>query len=229
MIGLSGCGPSSTEPPAIVYVPISSGQGAVAASVTRLEPAFSFTTLNSESGQVIEGSIAGTQERTVSGDPFEDNQPLVARVNHQPIFLTVYQQEVARFEQALVAEGVDLSSEKGQETLAQVQRQVLEALIDQAIIEQQAVKLNIFITEETLTTRIQESIAQDQAQFDTWLATNGLTYEEFEARLHAQLIANQIFYHLTHNISGEAEKERIFEDWLTEQRSLAVIERYIAL
>lgn len=231
VIGLSGCGTSSTEPPAIVYVPIGSNQGVVTGSATRFESALSFMTLENKNGQGTERGAAVTQERAVTSGPFEDNQPLAARVNHQPIFLAAYQREVARFEQALMAEGVDLASEKGQETLAQIQRQVLEALIDQAIIEQQAVKLNIFITEETLTAEIQENIVQtqNQAQFDTWLAANGLTYEEFEARLYAQLIANQVFNYITYNISEDSEKERTFADWLIEQRSLAVIERYIAL
>lgn len=231
VIGLSGCGPSPTDPAAIVYVPIGSGQGAVTTSATRLEPALSFTTLERESGQGTESGATVTQEHTVSEDPFEDNLPLAARVNHQPIFLAAYQREVARFEQALVADGVDLTSEQGQETLTQIQRQVLEALIDQAIIEQQAIKLNISITEETLAAKIQESIVQtqSQAQFDTWLTANGLTYEEFEARLHAQLIANKVFDYITYNILEKAEKEQTFANWLVEQRSLAVIERYVAL
>ncbi len=148
------------------------------------------------------------EQEAVSGRAFEDNLPLAARVNNQPIFLDTYQKQVAQMVQALEAQGLDLATESGQETLGQVQRQVLQALIDQRIIEQQAGKLGLTVTEAMLEARIQESIAQGQGQdqFEAWLAANNLTYEEFKDTLRAQLIANQVFEQITGHVPETAEQ-----------------------
>ena len=141
----------------------------------------------------------------------EDGRPLAARVNNQPIFLDVYQQQVAQLEQTLRAQGLDLSTPQGQATLAQVQQQVLNALIDQIIIEQAANRLGITITDTMLEARMQESIAQkpNQAQLEQWLAANNLTFEQFKQTVHSQLIANQVFEQITKDVPDTAEQVQI--------------------
>jgi foldase protein PrsA len=151
------------------------------------------------------------EQETVSNRAFEGNQPLAARVNDQPIFLDTYEQQVAQLEQALKAQGTDTTSEQGQEALTQIKRQVLDSLIDQLIIEQQADKLGITVTEETLEAKTQESITQGpgQAQFEEWLAANNLTLETFKETLRSQLIANQMFEHITDDVLETAEQVQI--------------------
>lgn len=159
-------------------------------------------------------------------DSFENDMPLAARVNDQPIFLETYEKQVAQLEQALKARNIDITN---QELLTQVRRQVLEVLINRLIIEQQANRLGITITEEAVQTKTQQNIISGQVDFETWLATNHLTVTEFQDTLRFQLITTQLFEQVTSDVSDTAEKEKIFTNWLREQRSTAIIEKFIAL
>lgn len=140
--------------------------------------------------------------------PTEAGPPLAARVNAQPILLETYERQLSQVKQTLTNQGIDPNSPAGQEQLAQVQQQILEALIDQTIIEQEASKLGLSISEETVEAKVQESVAQrqDPAQFETWLAENQLSYEEFKATLRFQLLANQMFEQVTRDIPASAEQ-----------------------
>ncbi|MBN1218286.1 MAG: peptidylprolyl isomerase [Anaerolineae bacterium] len=172
---------------------------------------------------IIEPSIAQTTESvpeiqlefpastTTSDRAFEDGRPLAARVNNQPIFLDTYQKQVAHLEQALKTQNIDLTSEEGQTVLAQVRRQVLDSLIDQLVIERAASQRGLTVSNETLEAKTQESIeqGQGQTQFEEWLAFNNLTMEEFKETLRSQLIANQMFEHITGNVPDTADQVQL--------------------
>jgi parvulin-like peptidyl-prolyl isomerase len=153
---------------------------------------------------------AGTEE-PVSNRSVEDGRPVAARVNNQPIFLDTYQKQLAQVEQALSTQGIDLTSQNSLEILVQARQQVLEGFIDQLIIEQEASKLGIRVTEQELEARIQAEIAQqdDQTQLDEWLAANNLTFDEFKHTLWAELIAQQLFEQLTKDIPETAEQVQV--------------------
>lgn len=155
---------------------------------------------------------AGTVPPDAANPPPPDSgEPLVARVNGQPIPAAVYEKQVQQYEQALVAQGLDLDSEEGQATLIQIRRQVLEGLIDQALIEQAAAAQGIFVSDETLESKVQETIAlgQDQQQFEAWLAANNLTLDDFKESLRAQLLTAEMFEHVTAGVQGTAEQVHV--------------------
>jgi parvulin-like peptidyl-prolyl isomerase len=221
-LSLSACNGSQTQTPVLADIPASGAEASVASFVVQLLSASSIPVSIYQKAATTAVAAAGA---------FEDNRPVVARVNHQPIFLDSFERQVNRFEQFLTTEGVDLSSQAGHEKLAQIRRQVLETLIDQLLIEQQAQKLNISITEAMLKTKIDESIArgQGQAQFEQWLMINHLTFEEFAAILRSELIANQVFEAVTKEITEDSSKKQFFVAWLAQQRASAQIVRYVAL
>lgn len=165
--------------------------------------------LSTSTGEIVAG--AQNISNAVADAAFEGGRPLVARVNDAPIFLDAYEQQVAQMAQALQAQAVDPTTAAGQAALNQAKQQVLNALIEQLIIEQQAETLGISISEEMLEARVQESIAQGQgqAQFETWLAANSLTLTEFERLLRSELIANQLFEHVTGGVPDRAEQIRV--------------------
>jgi parvulin-like peptidyl-prolyl isomerase len=138
----------------------------------------------------------------------EAGPALAARVNGQPIFMADYEKQVAQFEVAMANQGVDLKSEGGKQQLAQVRRQILEAMIDQVLIEQAAAKAGVTISDEELETKAQESIQQGQGQeqFQKWLADNNLTYEEFKRTLRSQLLAARMFDQVTTAVPTSAEQ-----------------------
>ena len=97
-----------------------------------------------------------------------NEEPLAALVNGQPILLADYQEEVARFEAAMLGQGLDLESEDGKTRLAQMRRQVLDSMIEQVLIEQATAQEGVAISEEELEAVIQQSIAEGggQASFE---------------------------------------------------------------
>jgi len=135
-------------------------------------------------------------------------QPLAAMVSGQPILLADYQEEVARFEAAMVGQGIDLEGKEGQGKLAQMRHQVLDSMIEQVLIQQAAAQEGVIIPEEELETTIQESIEEGggQASFEEWLQTSGLTYEDFREEIRFQLLAQIIFEQVTSSIPTTAEQ-----------------------
>ena len=218
LVSLSACRSSATSTTLVSYVPIEAEH-----PKTPLEPS---SHLPSNTSAEIGKETASAETITAE---HEAEPGLVARVNNQPIFLEAYEKQVIRFEQTLTAQGVDLTSQSGQAILVQVRQQVLETLVDQLIIEQQAAKLNVIVMEQTVEAEAQTiAQTQSQAQFEAWLSANNLSFEEFKETLRSQLIANQVFETVTSSVFETTEKERAFNDWLLKQRSAAVIEWYVA-
>ncbi len=135
-------------------------------------------------------------------------QPLVARVNGQPVLLADYEKQVAQFGAALSDQGLDLNSEEGQATLAQIRRQVLEAMINQLLTEQAAAREGIAISDDELESNIQADIqvVGDEGKFDQWLAANNLTREDYRAILRSELIYGVMFERVTAAVPTNAEQ-----------------------
>lgn len=161
--------------------------------------------------ELLADEISPESERMDNDRAFENGLPLAGRVNDQPIYLDIYEKRVAQFEQALKVKNIDLSSDIGQAALAQVAQQTLDDLFNQLILEQQAQLLEIKVTDAEVEAKTQEIIDQlgDKAQFEAWLAENGLTYEKLIAELRTQLIANQLFERVTRDVPSQAEQIRL--------------------
>jgi parvulin-like peptidyl-prolyl isomerase len=138
-------------------------------------------------------------------------QPLAARVNGQPILLADYEKQVAQFEAVLSDQELDLSGEEGQAALAQIRRQVLEAMINQLLTEQAAAREGIAISDEELEARVQADIQAvgDESQFDQWLADNNLTREDYRAILRSELIYGAMFERVTASVPTSAEQVHV--------------------
>lgn len=132
-----------------------------------------------------------------AGQSTGESRPVAARVNGQPIFLDAYRQRVRQLAPA----------ETGQKAPESLRREALEGLIDQVIIEQQAQKLNITVSDAALQTKIQELAAgRSEAEFENWLAANNFTVQTFSQTLRAQLIAGRLFEQITNNVPASAEQ-----------------------
>jgi parvulin-like peptidyl-prolyl isomerase len=142
------------------------------------------------------------------GGPTQDGHPLAARVNGQPIFLEAYQKQVSQTERALIEQGLILEGEEGQTQLTQIRQNVLNGLIEQALIEQAAAAAGVSVTDQELEATVQESIkvGQEQESFDQWLAENDLTLDEFREIQRSQLLASKMIEHVTGLVPTSAEQ-----------------------
>jgi foldase protein PrsA len=138
-------------------------------------------------------------------------QLLAARVNGQPILLTDYEKQVAQFEAALSVQRPDLSAEESQAALAQIRRQVLEAMINQRLTEQGAAREGVVISDEEVQARIQADIQAvgDEGKFDQWLADNNLTREDYRAILRSELIYGAMFERVTAAVPTSTEQVHV--------------------
>ncbi|HKZ86370.1 MAG TPA: peptidylprolyl isomerase [Anaerolineae bacterium] len=126
--------------------------------------------------------------------PAPTEAPAIARVNGEPIALSSYQNQVAQFEAALIAQGVDPNSADGQAQLAAVREQVLSGMIDQLLLEQEARRKGIGVSDADLEAAMQEIISASGGPdaFAAQLAALGQTEAEFRQGQRAAMLATII-------------------------------------
>jgi parvulin-like peptidyl-prolyl isomerase len=134
--------------------------------------------------------------------------PLAAVVNGQYIFLAEYERQVTQYEQALQEMGVDLNTQDGQDQLAQARQDVLEGLIEEALVEQGAAALGVAVTEEELETQVEADIAAGggQAAFDGWLQSTSQTREDYKTMLRQSLISQRVWDIVAADVPTTAEQ-----------------------
>jgi len=113
-----------------------------------------------------------------------------ALVNNQPIPLADYEAQVQLATAALgQQQSFDPNTEEGKAALLQLQRQILESMIDQTLIEQGAAREGIVVPMERVEEEMGKLIGDDAHKFDAWLQENGLTRDTFRAQLQRQLLS----------------------------------------
>ncbi len=121
----------------------------------------------------------------------ETPTPVVAAaalVNGQAIALQEYEDQVSQAVAVLSQQqNFDANTEEGQAALLQLRRQILDSLIEQALIEQAAAREGISISEQQVEEEIARLIGENVTQFEDWLKANGLTRETFKVQLQRQL------------------------------------------
>jgi parvulin-like peptidyl-prolyl isomerase len=153
---------------------------------------------------VLPTSAEPTSAPTATAPPI----PLAATVNGQPILLSDYERRVAQTEQSLLAQELDANTTEGQARLADIRQEVLENLIDWALIEQEAPGLGVTVGDADLEAQIAADIEAGggQAAFDEWLKATGLTREEYKQMLHEALLTQRVMAAVTANVSQTAEQ-----------------------
>ena len=99
--------------------------------------------------------------------------PLAARVNDEPLLLTTFEAELARYQQALVELG-------GGSSEVDYQSVVLDALIEQVLIRQAAEAQGVVVTDEMVDQEMAELQAKagSAENFAAWLETYHYSEEE---------------------------------------------------
>lgn len=130
-----------------------------------------------------------------------------ALVNNQPIPLADYEAQVQLATAALgQQQSFDPNTEEGKAALLQLQRQILESMIDQALIEQGAAREGIVVPMERVEEEMAKLIGNDSTKFDAWLQENGLTRDTFRAQLQRQLLSAAFQEHVVGATSPVVEQ-----------------------
>jgi len=155
-------------------------------------------------GQPTGGQPSAPPGPTATPTP---DRPLAARVNGQPIYLVDYERQVAQYQAALTASGVDLASEEGRQRLLQAHEQILNWMIEQALIEQAAAAQGIVVTDEQVQEALNQIVADvgGEEAFQARLEQNGMTRQDVLGELRAQLIGAAVVEQVTNAVPTTAE------------------------
>lgn len=124
-----------------------------------------------------------------------NGEPIAARVNTQEISFQAYERSVSRAEQQML----------GAADPAALRATVLNTLIEQVLIEQDAARQQIAVTDAEVETEVQAlvSSAGSADAWQQWLATNLYTEEELRAELRASLLNSKMQIVITADLDGE--------------------------
>lgn len=130
-----------------------------------------------------------------------------AIVSGQPIPLQEYETQVAMAINALSQQSTETQTEEEKAALLlQLRRQILDALIDQVLIEQAAAREGIAISDEQVEAEMARLIGDDAAKFEEWLQANKMTRDSFKAQLKQQLLTATFQEHLISSRSPIVEQ-----------------------
>ncbi|MBZ0290580.1 MAG: peptidylprolyl isomerase [Anaerolineae bacterium] len=153
-----------------------------------------------------------------AGSPIDENGvQLAARVNGVGIPLTNLEQALAR--RQLEVNAADAGA---------LRSEVLDQLIEQAVIEQGAAAQNVGVTDAEVQTELQSNVelAGSQDAWNQWLATNQYTADEFTQTLRYTLITNRVRDSLTTDLNGDVRQVHARHILLkTEAEALDVLNR----
>ena len=131
----------------------------------------------------------------------------VAVVNGQAIMQQDYQAQV---DQAMgylkQQQGFDPNSQEGLASVAQLRRQVMSWMVDQALIEQAAAKEGVSVPDDQVEAEILSLVGNDPAKFEDWLYTNGLTRDSFKAQLRRELLGAALQERIIGSLSTTVEQ-----------------------
>jgi foldase protein PrsA len=133
---------------------------------------------------------------------------LAAKVNGQGILRSNYEGQVAQFQSAMVAQGVSFSGNEGKPLAMEVRRQVLESMIEEALIAQIAATRGITVTEQVLQQRVQDDITAGGGaeKFAQWLQRNNLTQDQYATLLRNQILTDELVRQLGTKIPDKVKQ-----------------------
>ncbi len=162
-------------------------------------------------------AMAGCQnvEKVETQGKIIDGKEVIAKVNDELILKSDYDRQVLQVKSALEANGQDFATDEGKKVLKEIREKVLEAMINDQLILQQAEKDNITLSEEEFEQAISdlEQYHGGKDALDKYLEQQELDRSSFEKLVKEQLLINQFKEKLTSDIKvTDEEVKKFYED-----------------
>ena len=135
--------------------------------------------------------------------------PAAARINGKAIPLAEFEKNVARRQAEMTKQGINFSTSDGQAALTEMRRQILEGMIEQALIDEQAAKLGISVSQAEVDAAINQSITETGGQeaFNKYLANvAGMTMDEWRAGQLEAMLTQKVIERITRDVPTKAEQ-----------------------
>jgi parvulin-like peptidyl-prolyl isomerase len=133
---------------------------------------------------------------------------LAAKVNGQPILLSVFEQQLDRFRNDLLAEGIDPATPAGEAALAESRQQVLDGMIDALLVQQAAYDLGIAPSTAETETRVQADIAAagGSPAFSEWLTATRQTEAVYREAVRLSITLQRVVVAVTGSVPSAGEQ-----------------------
>jgi hypothetical protein len=134
--------------------------------------------------------------------------PLAALVDGEYVFLADYEERVAQYEQALLAQGLDPATEEGKTRLAAAREEVLDGLINGVLIQKKAAGLGITLADEEIEAQVAADIegGGGQGSFTEWLSATGQTRDDYKASLYEAMLWQKVMDAVVGQVPATAEQ-----------------------
>lgn len=140
--------------------------------------------------------------------PAQPANGAAAIVNGQAIPIGLYQQQYDQFKTALIQQGLNATSPEGQAQLAQMGQLILDNLIDDALIAQEAAKQGVSVTDADLDAAMQQLVDSTggQAAFEQTLKLSGQTLDDARTLQRTQMLNNLMRDRVIANLGGQSDQ-----------------------
>lgn len=140
--------------------------------------------------------------------PLPPTAPVAARVNGQGISLDYFNRQVAQAQAALVQLGRDSKSPPEQEALKSIRQQVLDQMINDVVIAQQAEKEGIKVTDNDLNGRLAQMVqdAGSVEKLNEYLNNHQLTLSDLCLQVRNQLLGEAMLARVTAALPTQVEQ-----------------------
>ena len=156
-------------------------------------------------------ALGDTADPPPTPEPSPTVNTLAATVNDQPISLDLFNAELSRYV-AASAGAPDPSSDEGKQLAAQLKDTVLDALIEQTLIEQEASASGITVSDQQVNDEI--GVAKDHAggddKYQAWLEANHLTEQDARDIARRELLANAMRDRVVSQLPHTAEYVHVY-------------------
>ncbi|MGE5261843.1 MAG: peptidylprolyl isomerase [Acidobacteriota bacterium] len=136
------------------------------------------------------------------------NAQLAARVNGQGVSLDLFNRQVAQAQAAFLQQGIDPKSPGGQEALKSLRQQVLDQMINDIVISQQADKEGMKLSDNDLNARLAQMI-QDAGSVDKlndYLNKNQLSLGDFCTQIRSNILGEAMLNRVTAALPTQVEQ-----------------------
>jgi SurA-like N-terminal domain len=132
-------------------------------------------------------------------EPARDLGPVIARVDGSPIYLGLAQARV----EGLTSVHGDLAATLGDDW----QTQILDSLIEDQLIQEEASHRGIVVTDDELATHVDKlrGMFESEEQFTSWMQQQSIDLPELERRIRLQTIAAEVYDAVTRDVRVDAD------------------------
>ncbi|SER45775.1 SurA N-terminal domain-containing protein [Salipaludibacillus aurantiacus] len=157
-------------------------------------------------GGLLDGNENNEEAMDEEADMDADPEATAAVVNGEEIQMGDLQEQMAQYEQMFAQQGIDFEDEENAELLVQIQQGILDELINQTVLLQEAEEQGIEVSDEEVEAELEQIKGQfeDEDQYEEALASQNYTEEELTDEIRESLRVQELLT-LSHLEDDELE------------------------